>query len=363
MKYYKSYMDRQEASPELHEKLLQLEPPKKRRGTVWTRYGTLAACAALIIGLGMWRLAPGPAPAEDAQNASQFVPDYNPQPGEQDTAGPDAPAPAPAPDSQAAAMDTAGPDLKGENMEGSASRKYPGDSLVVSSPRAGGDVGGKLAFPMVPFINYQNITDTDTVSMDWCWAKGTFRIFLTREDIQTIFWGPEGKPEADYPKTEQGDLPWMLFWDGYTIRAHAWYSPEGKLLEVFLTGERGESSFELRMYPGQLPTTCLYDPDVDTSEVFGTEVTGWSRLCDWDGDGQDDYICGSEFITRNDIGIRFENRGSSLRAEYTQGGDMDLGGVCTFNALFVRWALAEDGGPYLDHLLTAECPDDPDGTW
>ena len=117
------------------------------------------------------------------------------------------------------------------------------------------------------------------------------------------------------------------------------------------------------MYPGQLPTTCLYDPDVDTSEVFGTEVTGWSRLCDWDGDGQDDYICGSEFITRNDIGIRFENRGSSLRAEYTQGGDMDLGGACTFNALFVRWALAEGGGPYLDHLLTAERPDDPDGTW
>ena len=80
MKYFKSYMDRQEASPELHEKLLQLEPPKKRRGTVWTRYGTLAACAALIIGLGMWRLAPGPAPAEDAQNACQVTPDYNPQP-------------------------------------------------------------------------------------------------------------------------------------------------------------------------------------------------------------------------------------------------------------------------------------------
>ena len=86
-------------------------------------------------------------------------------------------------------------------------------------------------------------------------------------------------------------------------------------------------------------------------------------VCDWDGDGQDDYICGSEFITQNDIGIRFENRGSSLRAEYTQGGDMDLGGACTFNALFVRWALAEGGGPYLDHLLTAERPDDPDGTW
>ena len=361
MENYTSYMDKQELSAKVHEKLLNLEVPKKRPRSLWVRYGALAACAVLVIGVGTWKLTSGRASVDDMQSAAQFAPDYVLKPGEKDTVDLEELLPDPAPD--ASIQNDIQHSEASKGTEDSVSRAYPGDSLVVSGPRAGGDVGGKLAFPMVPFINYQNITGTDTVSMDWCWAKGTFRVFLTREDIQTIFWGPEGKPEADYPKNEQGDLPWMLFWDGYTIRAHAWYSPEGKLLEVFLTGERDESSFELRMDPGQLPTTCLYDPDVDTSEVFGTEVTGWSRLCDWDGDGQDDYICGSEFITQNDIGIRFENRGSSLRAEYTQGGDMDLGGACTFNALFVRWALAEGGGPYLDHLLTAERPDDPDGTW
>lgn len=42
---------------------------------------------------------------------------------------------------------------------------------------------------------------------------------------------------------------------------------------------------------------------------------------------------------------------------------MDLDGACIFNALFVRQALTTDGGLYLDHLATAEVPDDPDATW
>lgn len=59
MKYYQSYMDRQEISPAVHEKLLDLEPPKKQSGS-WLKCGALAACAALIIGVGVWKLAPGP---------------------------------------------------------------------------------------------------------------------------------------------------------------------------------------------------------------------------------------------------------------------------------------------------------------
>lgn len=62
MKYYKSYMDRQEITPAVHEKLLDLEPPKKRSG-LWLKYGALAACAALIIGVGVWRMFPADIPA------------------------------------------------------------------------------------------------------------------------------------------------------------------------------------------------------------------------------------------------------------------------------------------------------------
>ena len=47
MKQYKSYMDRQEISPAVHENLLNLEAGKKS-ARPWMKYGALAACAALI---------------------------------------------------------------------------------------------------------------------------------------------------------------------------------------------------------------------------------------------------------------------------------------------------------------------------
>ena len=68
MKQYKSYMDRQEISPAVHENLLNLEAGKKS-ARPWMKYGALAACAALIIGVGAWRLTssdPGVQTAQDA---------------------------------------------------------------------------------------------------------------------------------------------------------------------------------------------------------------------------------------------------------------------------------------------------------
>lgn len=53
MKYYSKYMDRQTVSEGLHERLLVLDPPK--RAGQWQRYAAMAACAAVIVGLGVWR--------------------------------------------------------------------------------------------------------------------------------------------------------------------------------------------------------------------------------------------------------------------------------------------------------------------
>jgi len=224
---------------------------------------------------------------------------------------------------------------------------------VVSSPVE----GGKLAFPMIPDINYQDITDQSQLSSDAARAylPGSFMTDLKKEDIQTIFWGPEGKPQADHPKTEQGDLPWMLFWDGYTLQGRALYDGQGQLMELWLWGEQDRASFELELCLGALPFTCCIDVNRGDiiSEFNGVSVAGWSQVYDRDGDGQDDYICGSEFMTKNDIGVRFVNRNSLMRAEYEQDGSMDLGGAQAFNALFVRQALT-DGGLYLDHLAENE---------
>ena len=317
MKYYDSYMERQEVSPELHERLLSLDVKKKRSGSRWMKYGALAACAALIIGVGAWKLAPAPATTPNPpQSAGQFAAGYTPLPGEKDVVESD-------------------------------------DLFVVSSPAE----GGKLAFPMIPDINYQDITDQSQLSSDAsrAYLPGSFMTNLKKEDIQTIFWGPEGKPQADHPKTEQGDLPWMLFWDGYTLQGRALYDGQGQLMELWLWGEQDRASFELELCPGALPFTCCIDANRGDiiSEFNGVSVAGWSQVYDRDGDGQDDYICGSEFMTKNDIGVRFVNRNSLMRAEYEQDGNMDLGGAQAFNALFVRQALT-DGGLYLDHLAESE---------
>jgi hypothetical protein len=126
-------------------------------------------------------------------------------------------------------------------------------------------------------------------------------------------------------------------------------------MELWLWGEQDRASFELELCPGALPITCCIDMDRgdEISEFNGVKIAGWSQVYDRDGDGQDDYICGSEFMTKNDIGVRFVNRNSLMRAEYEQDGSMDLGGAQAFNALFVRQALT-DGGLYLDHLAENE---------
>ena len=64
MKYYKSYLERQEISQETHKRLLALGENSLSTGRAVTsrtrwghRWGALAACCALALGLGVWHLA------------------------------------------------------------------------------------------------------------------------------------------------------------------------------------------------------------------------------------------------------------------------------------------------------------------
>lgn len=321
MKYYHSYMDRQELSAKVHEKLMNLDVPRKAPRHLLAKYGTLAACAVLIAGLGVWTLAPGIVPELDI----------------------DPPA----------AADTSAP-VQTEGL----SQFQPDDTQPVESPN--GFVvnspveGDKMPFPTVPEIAYQDKTGASEVAPSRVFVPSAFTVDLTLKDIQNIFWGAEGKPESEHPKLEQGDLPWTLFWDGYTVRGTAWYDGQGQFTELTIWGEKERASFTMDLRLGSLPISCvlIMGQDDKTSEFDGVEVTGWSQVYDRDGDGATDYICGSEFMTDNDIGVRFENQNSSMQAEYSGSSDMELGGSCTFNALFVRQALA--GGLYLDHLMTAD---------
>ena len=307
MKYYAKYMDRQHLSPRGHLRLLELESSAPRhRGISWARWGTLAACCALVLGLGIWRLAaPTVGPGQTVSDALY--------PGIKDWYGPGA---------------------------------DPEEGFVVD-----GAEGEKLMLPMIPYINFQDVTGepaADGAPALWM-MEGSFDRALSREDILTIFWGPEGKPKGEYEKEPADDLPWMLFWEGYTLTGRALYDSGGELLWVNLWGEYEEtdSFFTLTLRPGELPFTCGLYPDVETTEVFGVPVTGWCR------EEEGAFVCCSEFMS-GEVGVRFENRGSPFGAQYGGEEDLDAGGAQQFNALLVRQGLSADGGFRLDHLLTAE---------
>lgn len=313
MKYYRSYMDRQEISPERHEQLMDLNVGRKAPSRPWTRYAALAACAALVLGAGLWKgLGIGKMPTASNVSNPELVSDAR-QPGEADAAP------------------------QCDNLQG----------FVVSVP----EDAGKLAFPALPDIQYQDRSSIPEAEASRAIAPGSFTVDLTKEDIQAIFWGPAGKPEAEHPKLEQGDLPWALFWEGYTLRGYAWYDGEGQFTELTIYGAKDKASFTLELRLGALPFSCVVYGGTASSEMMGTPVNGWFRAYDRDGDGQTDYICGSEFMADNNIGVRFENINASMQSEYGGAGGMELGGAETFNALFVRQVLAGDGGLYLDHLM------------
>ena len=314
MESYKSYFDRQTVSPELHEKLLAIgrQPRTERRrrplSPAWKKWAALAACCVLVLGAGQ------------LLSDAPFVRG----------------AFAASPSESGTSSSSAGPAAVPEDGQGAADC----NGFLVKGPEAG-DI---FAFYALPAICYQGVDGRPEVNADLSrhFLEGSFSVDLTKAEMQNIFWGPAGRPEG-----ADGDLPWALCWGGYTLSGSALYSGEGELLWVTLQGNNTdqESSFTLTLRPGELPFQCGIYSGLETTDVSGTEVTGWSRTDDLDGDGSDDAQCVSEFMA-GDVGVRFEVRCTA------QDAPMDRAALC--NTLLVRQALSSDGGVYLGHLLTNE---------
>ena len=314
MESYKSYFDCQTISPELHEKLLAIgrQPRTERRhrppSPAWKKWAALAACCVLVLGAGQ------------LLSDAPFVRG----------------AFAASPSESGTSSSSAGPAAVPEDGQGAAA--YHG--FLVEGPEA----EDTFAFYALPAICYQGVDGRPEVNADLSrhFLEGSFSVDLTKAEMQNIFWGPAGRPEG-----ADGDLPWALCWGGYTLSGSALYSGEGELLWVTLQGNNTdqESSFTLTLRPGELPFQCGIYSGLETTDVSGTEVTGWSRTDDLDGDGSDDAQCVSEFMA-GDVGVRFEVRCTA------QDAPMDRAALC--NTLLVRQALSSDGGVYLGHLLTNE---------
>lgn len=287
MKYYISYMDRQEISPAVHEKLLNLERPKRRPVRPWVRYGALAACAALIIGVGARQLAPGRAPAEDWQSAAQFVPDYESRP---DAAGPEDPDPA------AAAKD----------------------------PSA-------TEYDALPQIEYSLRTERgweSKISMDYAAPEGSTSRELTRDDVVALAGGEEA-------------LNTELNWGGFEFTGTAVFDRDGKVWQMNLAGKRDDFFFELGLAPDALPLACVVMEPRCVTEVWGVEVTGRHSGVYGEGPNREVWMPESrevEFVA-NGVGCRF-----TLYGLEGQGAAVE-----EMVARFVRQAILE--GIYLQNVI------------
>ncbi len=317
MKYYKSYFDRQRVSPEFHQKLLSLERnespnPQQKGVSYYMKFGALAACAALLIGLGSRVLTPGP--------AAPSVPGL--------------PEGVPAPSQPGTVSD---PIAFEPSLDGDAAPVNP-NAFTAAAPGS----EAKLMFPMIAGVNYADATNSPEIAASIAFPAGAFTVDLTKEEIQTLFWGPEGKPAVDNPKTDPGDFPVMLMsWAGYEVTSRATYDGNGDLWELYVRGEKGEDSFSLRAAPGRIPPTCLVEDGAAVTDVNGVEVSGWYRSFDNDGDDIIEHVCTSEFLA-NGAGFRFENVGSGgLRAGEDEAGD--LGGAMRFNQMAVTQLCRADG--------------------
>ena len=300
MKRCLSYFDRQTVSPKLHANLCAIRaretPSKIRPGRRWA---SLAACLALVVLIAAVR------------NAA-----LNPLPAAPSPAGAESSAP------------------------GNSSGEGNSNRFLVDGP----EHDGTASLSCIPYVAYPNADGQPEIdgAPSRSMLAGSFSRELTKGDIQTIFWGPEGQPaDAD------GDLPWMLFWEGYTLSGSALYSGTGNLLWITLTGEHPDQgmSFTLTLAPEELPFQCGLFSGGQVTDVNGVPVTGWSRTGDFDGDGTQDTQCVSEFMA-GDVGVRFE-------ATCTAGED-PLEGAVFCSSLLVRQALSQDGGLYLGELLTNE---------
>lgn len=295
MKGYKTYFDRQEPSEALHARLLALgaEPVPKagKKGGSRMKLTTLAACAALLIGLGgrLWSpAAPGP-----------VVP---------------------------AATETPAPTQSPETAHG----------FVARGPEEG---GGKAAFPAIFGLDFADLTGSGQLAYDIALPDGAFWAELDKEDILKLFWGPGGRPED----CNTGDFPLMLTgWAGYTISATACYDGEGDLWQLTLRGEKGEASFTLRAAPGAIPPTCVVEEGGAINLVLDTAVTAWSRQYDLDGDGKKELVLTSQFMA-GDVGVQFSSVSPAEEED-----------AVLFHSMTVTQLLPADGGLYLDHIAHRE---------
>lgn len=228
MKKYKEYMDGVTVSDTLHEKLKQLEEPKKKPAA-WKKYGAMAAALVLVLGLGGWGLSRMGGP--ELGHTAEGPVDSTPAIGESVTEPGVAP-PAPMPNSP------------GMEMMGGYEVNY----------------GEAVAYYMLPAINYGEVETQADVSL--ALPVGAEFRDLTEEEIEALFRG-------------ETNLTEHLDWETYEISAYAVLWPDGSMWMLCVNGTRGDTGlehFSLEVSPGQLPPSCVLYTQSELNNIWERDV-------------------------------------------------------------------------------------------
>lgn len=281
MKRYNEYMDGVTVSDTLHEKLKNLEPPKRR--PAWQKYGALAAVLVLVAGLGVWGLSGG----RDAvlNHTEQGQPEVGTtEHYEEPEIIVTEPAPGPMPNSPG--MQTMG-------------------GYEVSD-------GEMMAYYMLPYIEYGEVENE--MQADIALPVGVTRRDLTNDELLDLLGG-------------ETNLTTHLNWGGYEIGAYAMVWPDGDMWLLCVYGSKGDTGlehFSLEVSPGTLPPTCLLYTQSVLNNIWGREVMA---------DSYDSEIGSSRRVSFMDegYGYRFSITGT------------DKGSITELVSRMVRFVIVGDG--------------------
>lgn len=268
MKKYFEYMDNVRVSDTFHQRLGELEGPKKRT-PAWRKYGAAAAALALVAGVGAYGLSQS---GWDAI-AANFHPlaAHTPMPENADATVPDIAVVTPGDDVESGTKTIGGYEIQ----EGEMTCRY-----------------------LLPYIEYGD-TGGAEVCVDWDVPPGSTKRDLTQADLAVLFGGEE-------------NLSVHLDWDSYELTGWAAWYEDGSFWGAYLYGYAGPlDHFEFAFTAGSLPPTCIVLPGSTSQDILGLAVVaeGYDSVAGPNG-GVDASGRRVSFM-RNGYGYRFDLIGVS----------------------------------------------------
>lgn len=300
MKRYFDYMDNIEVSDTLHQRLVELKTPQKRR-LAWKKYGAAAAALVLVAGAGAWGLSRG------GWNA--VMDSFHPT------------------GDWGALIDhfESVPDIAFEDPDGDFTAPPSGGGYEVVHGGEGPD--SMVSYYLLPYLNWADVRESSM--MDYTLAPpSAIHRDASLDDVQVFCVG--ARAMADH-----------LLWDGLDWGGTFWFLEDGTPQAAALHAEGNGVRFFLEVMKGGKVPSCIRLPDeyYETSRWQGVEITAVKN-------GGHAVIDGAELNENREVGFFCDGVGYKLTL-YADDADR-ANELC---ARFVRYAVADGFG--LD-ALTAD---------